>query len=98
MARLEESGVSKSIMVDASHANSNKDHRLQPEVFEEVIDQRVKGNDWLVSGMLESNLEAGAQSLSGPLDTLTYGQSITDKCIDWDTTERLIKAAHEKLG
>ena len=98
IARLEESGVSKAIMVDASHANSNKDHRLQPEVFENVIDQRVKGNGWIVAGMLESNLEAGAQSLSGPLETLTYGKSITDKCIDWETTERVVKAAYEKLS
>ncbi len=98
MARLDASGVSKAVMVDASHANSNKDHQLQPEVFEDIIAQRAKGNEMLVAAMLESNLEAGAQSLSGPLETLTYGQSITDKCIDWETTERIVEDAYEKLA
>ena len=83
MARLAASEVSDAVMVDASHANSNKDHQLQPEVFADVIAQRAAGNKRLVAGMLESNLVAGAQSLNGPLETLTYGQSITDKCIDW---------------
>lgn len=97
-ARLGESGVSKAIMVDASHANSNKDHRLQPEVFEAIIEQRGKGNRDLVAAMLESNLVEGAQSLSGPLESLTYGQSITDKCIDWETTVKLVKDAYVKLS
>lgn len=97
MAHLEKNGLPKAIMVDASHDNSKKDHRLQPGVFREVIDQRVAGNEWLVAGMLESNLEAGNQSLKGSLAGLRYGQSITDKCMDWDTTVEVIREAHAKL-
>jgi 3-deoxy-7-phosphoheptulonate synthase len=96
--RLEKAGQSQAIMIDASHANSNKDHRLQPEVFRNVIDQRVAGNEKIVAGMIESNLEAGNQSLSGPLSDLTYGQSVTDKCLDWDTTVTMVKEAYDKLG
>ena len=95
---LEKNGLSKAIMIDASHDNSKKDHRLQPGVFRDVIDQRVNGNEWLVAAMLESNLEAGNQSLVHPLSDLRYGQSITDKCIDWDTTVQVVKEAYDQLG
>ncbi len=98
VAQLEKNGLSTAVMIDASHDNSKKDHRLQPEVFQKVIDQRVGGNQWVVAGMLESNLEAGNQSLKHPLSDLRYGQSITDKCIDWDTTVQVVQEAYDKLG
>ncbi len=97
-ARLAEAKLPGAIMIDASHANSNKDHRQQPEVFRKVIAQRANGNEAIVAGMIESNLEEGNQPLNGPLGSLTYGQSITDKCIDWETTVTLVREAHETLG
>lgn len=98
ISQLEASGLSKAVMVDASHDNSKKDHRLQPEVFRAVIEQRAGGNQWLVAGMLESNLKAGNQPLKQPLSSLEYGQSITDKCIDWETTVELVREAYDQLG
>ena len=98
LTQLEKNKLSQAIMIDASHDNSKKDHRLQPEVFRQVIEQRVAGNEWIVAGMLESNLEAGNQSLVHPLSDLRYGQSITDKCIDWDTTVTVVKEAYDQLG
>ena len=63
------------------------------ERFENFIRQRAAGNNGIVGAMLESNLVAGNQKFPQPLPDLTYGQSITDKCIDWETTERLLRAA-----
>ena len=93
--QLQKAKVCPSIMIDASHANSNKDHEQQPQAFHDIICQRVAGNKHIVAAMLESNLEAGNQKLS---DNLTYGQSITDKCMDWATTEALIREAHANLS
>lgn len=98
MAQLEKSGLSTAVMIDASHDNSKKDYRRQPDVFHEVIQQRIAGNQRIVAGMIESNLEAGSQPLSGSLAQLRYGQSITDKCMDWKTTETLILETYEQLA
>ncbi|HAW30370.1 MAG TPA: 3-deoxy-7-phosphoheptulonate synthase, partial [Planctomycetaceae bacterium] len=83
---------------DCSHANSNKDYRNQGKVWNDVIDQRVAGNDTIIGLMLESNLHSGNQSLPEDLSQLQYGVSITDECIDWEETETLIMTAHEKLS
>ncbi len=64
-----------------------------PAVFDEIVRQRAAGNDGIVGAMLESNLVAGNQKFPQPLSDLTYGQSITDKRIDWETTESLLRAA-----
>ena len=97
-AVLNKHGLPASIMVDASHANCNKDHTKMPGVFRDIVGQRVAGTTSIIGAMLESNLIAGNQSLgSGDRDSLTYGQSITDKCIDWQTTEELVRWAHGKL-
>lgn len=64
-----------------------------PEVFEEIIRQRAAGDTSIIGAMLESNLVAGAQKFPQPLDQLVYGQSITDACIDWETTEKLLLSA-----
>ncbi len=98
LKNLEAAEVSKALMIDASHANSNKDYKRQVPVFQEIIAQRVAGNRSIVSAMLESNLVAGNQKLSGGLRSLTYGQSITDQCIDWETTETIVTEAFEKLA
>ena len=94
---LEEAGLLPAIMVDASHDNSGKDHNRQPEVFRNIIAQRVAGNEQLIGSMLESNLEAGNQKFPQPKEDLVHGVSITDACIDWETTEALVREAAAAL-
>ncbi|GFE61392.1 3-deoxy-7-phosphoheptulonate synthase [Geobacter sp. AOG2] len=94
---LKKNGLSPSIMVDCSHGNSNKDYQKQPEVLGSVIQQVIDGNKTISGVMIESNLEAGSQKIPADLNQLKYGVSITDACIDWDTTERIILAAHGQL-
>jgi 3-deoxy-7-phosphoheptulonate synthase len=84
-------------VVDCSHANSEKDHRKQAAVFQNVLQQRVKGNEAILGVMLESNLHEGSQKLADPKQ-LQHGVSITDACIGWDQTEQLILDAHRTLG
>lgn len=99
--RTRESLLAKSlppaIMIDASHANCGKKCARMPAVFNEIVEQRAGGDTSVVGAMLESHLVAGNQKLAGNLSSLTYGQSVTDECIDWETTERSIKAAAERL-
>lgn len=94
---LVRNGLTETIMVDASHANCGKDDLKMPEVFRQIIAQRVAGNRAITGAMLESHLVAGNQSFPQPLDQLTRGQSITDKCIDWETTEALVREAAAAL-
>ncbi len=94
---LEKAGLRQSIMVDCSHGNSNKDHNKQPGVFASVVDQVIAGNKSLVGMMVESNLFEGNQSIPKNLADLKYGVSVTDKCIDWPTTEKMILEAHQRL-
>jgi 3-deoxy-7-phosphoheptulonate synthase len=85
------------IMVDCSHANSNKDPALQPLVMHDVAHQIVEGNQSIIGVMLESNLHAGNQSIPADLAQLKYGVSVTDACIDWGTTEKLLRDTRAKL-
>ncbi|MBA6326851.1 3-deoxy-7-phosphoheptulonate synthase [Colwellia sp. MB02u-6] len=85
------------ILVDCSHGNSNKDYRRQPLVADNVFDQICAGNKAIIGIMLESNINAGNQSSELPIDQLKYGVSVTDACIDFETTEQLISAASAKL-
>jgi 3-deoxy-7-phosphoheptulonate synthase len=94
---LAKAGVSGNIMVDCSHANSSKKPELQPLVVENVANQIVEGNQSIVGLMIESHLQAGNQSIPDNLDELQYGVSITDGCIDWETTESCLRAVREKL-
>jgi len=96
--RLKETGLSPNLVVDCSHANSNKDYRQQHVAWNDVIGQRVAGNSTIVGLMLESNLFPDAQKLSGNLASLKYGVSITDGCIGWDETESLILDADRRLA
>ena len=66
-------------------------------MFENVIQQVLEGNTSVVGMMLESNLSEGSQSIPSDLHQLKYGVSVTDKCINWAETERIILAAYEKL-
>ena len=91
---LVKAGLQPSIMVDCSHANSYKDHDRQEEVLGSVIGQLAQGNRSISSVMIESNIGAGNQPLCDDISQLQYGISVTDKCIDWPTTERLLRHAH----
>jgi len=95
---LEKTGLSAGLVVDCSHANANKDHRRQPLVAENVVHQILDGNQSIIGIMLESNLNAGNQSSTNKtLEELEYGVSITDACIDWTETEKLLRQTREKL-
>jgi 3-deoxy-7-phosphoheptulonate synthase len=85
------------IMVDCSHGNSEKNHEKQPLVLENVIDQIAAGNRTISGVMIESFIEGGNQPIPKDLSQLKYGVSITDKCIDWKTTERILLEAHDRL-
>ncbi|WP_145008782.1 3-deoxy-7-phosphoheptulonate synthase [Pseudomonas oryzihabitans] len=89
--------VKPNIMVDCSHANSNKDAALQPLVMDNVANQIVEGNTSIVGLMVESHLGFGSQPIPADLSQLEYGVSVTDACIDWAMTEKSILDMHRKL-
>jgi 3-deoxy-7-phosphoheptulonate synthase len=91
-------GQKQNIVVDCSHGNSNKDYNRQPEVFNGLVQQIVAGNKSIIGMMLESHLHAGNQPIPADLSQLQYGVSVTDACIDWETTENLIRDGAEKLA
>jgi len=91
---LEKAGLENNIMIDCSHANSNKDHKLQPLVIENVANQIVEGNKSIIGIMVESNIGAGNQKISNDME---YGVSVTDKCIDWETTEKTLRDMRDKI-
>ncbi len=94
---LEKAGLPKRIIVDCSHGNSMKDHTLQPFVLKDCITQIANDNKSICGFMLESNLFEGRQDIPENLSELKYGVSVTDSCIDWDTTEHALRRAHRKL-
>jgi 3-deoxy-7-phosphoheptulonate synthase len=94
---LRNADIEPNLVIDCSHANSDKDHRNQGKVFREVLRQRVEGNDGVVGVMLESNLNAGNQSLGKDPRELKYGVSITDACVNWEETETLLMEAYGAL-
>jgi 3-deoxy-7-phosphoheptulonate synthase len=94
---LRSSGITENIMVDCSHANSNKNHELQPLVVENVTNQILEGNKSIIGLMIESNINAGNQSITSDIKDLKYGVSVTDSCMDWNTTEVTIRRMHKKL-
>ena len=93
---LESIGATQAIMVDCSHANSNKDHTKQGSVLEAVAEQISVGNKSIRGVMLESNLNPGNQKVDSSQE-LQYGVSITDACIGWEETERLLRDFHKAL-
>ncbi len=95
---LIEAKLPPAIMVDCSHENSGKLPEKQPEVLTEVLSQMTSGNTSIIGAMLESNLSAGSQKFPAPLNELKHGVSITDGCIDWETTESLIRTTHHSLA
>jgi len=86
------------LMVDCSHANSGKQFAKQEDVWRSVIQQRVEGTRSLIGLMVESNLHEGNQPIPQDLKALRYGVSLTDSCIGWETTERMLRWGYETLG
>ncbi|HBO38062.1 MAG TPA: 3-deoxy-7-phosphoheptulonate synthase [Pasteurellaceae bacterium] len=88
---LVKAGLESAIMIDCSHGNSNKDYRRQATVAEDATQQIMNGNKSIIGLMIESNINAGNQSAEQPVSEMKYGVSITDACIDWETTEQLLR-------
>ncbi len=97
-AALEKSGLPPVLMVDCSHANSGKQHARQEEVWNSVISQRAAGNAALIGLMVESYLNEGNQPIPQRAADLRYGVSVTDACVGWETTERMLLHAHEVMS
>lgn len=93
-----DANLTPNLVIDCSHGNSNKDHRRQPLVAMNVVNQIIEGNQSIIGLMLESHLNAGSQSLSDDPSALEYGVSITDACIDWNTTEGFMYQARDRLA
>jgi len=97
-ADLMKSRLPNVVMVDCSHANSGKQHARQEEVWRSLIEQRASGNRAIIGAMLESNLFEGNQPVPANPANLKYGVSVTDACVSWDTTERLLRYGHQLLA
>jgi 3-deoxy-7-phosphoheptulonate synthase len=95
---LQRAGLPQSLMVDCSHANSGKQHARQEEVWRSLIEQRLGGTPALTGVMIESNLQEGSQSIPKILADLRYGVSVTDACLGWEVTERILRWGHESLS
>ena len=95
---LERAKLPANVVIDCSHANAMKDHAMQPLVFNDCVHQIREGNRSIVGLMLESNIDAGNQPLTGDPGKLRYGVSVTDPCIDWRTTEELLLRANRELA
>ncbi|MBT3724065.1 MAG: 3-deoxy-7-phosphoheptulonate synthase, partial [Gammaproteobacteria bacterium] len=96
--KLRDANVNNALMVDCSHSNSNKDFTRQPLVACDVVSQIQEGNQSIIGIMLESHLNEGNQPSSMPVEDMKYGISITDACINWETTEDLLRKLADKLG
>lgn len=95
---LKANNLPTNIMVDCSHANSSKDPELQPLVLDNIAQQILEGNQSIIGVMLESHLKAGNQKLTDDKSALEYGKSITDGCIDWETTESALRQLAKKIN
>ncbi|AIR63579.1 3-deoxy-7-phosphoheptulonate synthase AroF [Cedecea neteri] len=95
---MQKAGLRPSLMIDCSHGNSNKDFRRQPGVAESAIAQIKDGNRSIIGLMIESNIHEGNQSSEQPRSEMKYGVSVTDACIDWETTDSLLREIHKDLS
>ena len=95
---LQKAGLPPVLMVDCSHANSGKQHARQEEVWKSVLHQRAAGNTALIGLMVESYLEEGSQPIPKRLEDLRHCVSITDACIGWETTERMLRHGQEAMS
>lgn len=97
-AALAKANLPAGLMVDCSHANSGKVPAQQEVVWESVLKQRLAGNRDIIGMMVESNIHEGAQPIPKNLSDLKYGVSITDPCMNWENTARLLRSGYELLG
>ena len=95
---LAQAGLEPNLVIDCAHANSRKKPELQPLVFKDCVHQIVEGNSSIVGLMLESNIVAGNQPIPEDKSKLAYGCSVTDPCIGWDTTAKLIRESAATLA
>ncbi|MFG1173618.1 3-deoxy-7-phosphoheptulonate synthase [Erwiniaceae bacterium CAU 1747] len=95
---MQQAGLRPSLMIDCSHGNSNKDFRRQSGVAESAVAQIKDGNRSIIGLMLESHLNEGNQSSEQPRSEMRYGVSVTDACINWETTESLLREIHQDLN
>jgi 3-deoxy-7-phosphoheptulonate synthase len=95
---LKKSNLPPVLMVDCSHANSAKQFSRQEDVWRSVIEQRGGGTRSLIGVMIESNLHEGSQPFPKPVKELSYGVSITDACVSWETTERMLRWGQNRLA
>ncbi len=95
--KLEAKNLLDAVMIDCSHDNSGQKFKGQSFVFKSALDQRMVGNESIVGLMLESHLFEGSQPCGPDCKSLKYGVSITDECISWETTQKLIHCAYDKL-
>ena len=98
LEQLKSAHLPQRLMIDCSHGNCQKRFEKQQETFLSVLEQIEKGNDRIFGLMLESHLESGNQPLTEDLSLLKYAVSITDPCLDWKTTERLVYSANEAFS
>jgi 3-deoxy-7-phosphoheptulonate synthase len=98
LLRLQRAHLSSRLVIDCSHGNCQREHGKQRDVFHSVLQQLEEGNRAICGLMLESHLTDGYQSLTTDLSCVKYDISITDPCIDWQTTENLIRLAHYSLS
>lgn len=94
---LAKARLPQNIVIDCSHANSYKNPERQPLVMHDVVNQIRLGNKSIIGLMIESNLEAGCQPIPADLSQLKYGCSVTDACVDWPTTEQMLREAYTIL-
>ncbi|MCL4126656.1 UNVERIFIED_CONTAM: hypothetical protein GTU68_058546 [Idotea baltica] len=94
---LMKANLQQNIVIDCSHANSNKDPTLQPLVMDNITQQILEGNQSIIGFMLESNIAWGNQSIPKSKSELQYGLSVTDACIDWNTTEEKLLSMRDKI-
>ncbi|AKC59759.1 3-deoxy-7-phosphoheptulonate synthase [Blochmannia endosymbiont of Polyrhachis (Hedomyrma) turneri] len=86
-----QAGLPAALMIDCSHGNSNKEYNRQLDVAESVLSQIKSGNRSIFGLMLESHIYSGNQSVTLPVNNMRYGVSVTDPCIDWDSTKKLLR-------
>ena len=95
---LKNKALNNRLIVDCSHGNSNKDYNQQPIVLDNIAQQIEAGKDNIIGVMIESHLIAGNQSLSDRRNSLTYGQSITDACVNWETTKQMLRSLAKSVA
>ena len=97
-AQLAQAGLPAVLMVDCSHANSSKQHAKQEDVWRSLIEQRGAGDRALIGAMIESYLSEGTQPIPKNRSELRYGVSVTDACLGWEVTERMLRHGHAALA